>query len=171
MERLTPKQERFAQAFASGDYESASAVYREVYDADGSKPETVWKRACELLANGKVKGRVTELRREAAARAGVTLESHLTELARLKEKALDAGQTSAAVVAETNRGKVSGLYVERHENVGPERQLTESDLISLLSQAVKARPDLLGSLVEACGFDPQHLVPLAATSSGNGLTH
>jgi hypothetical protein len=43
----------------------------------------------------------------------VNYESHITELARIKEEALKKKSFSAAVNAETNRGKAAGLYIDR----------------------------------------------------------
>jgi len=43
----------------------------------------------------------------------VTYDTHVAELARIKEMALKKNSFSAAVNAETNRGKAGGLYIER----------------------------------------------------------
>ena len=43
----------------------------------------------------------------------VTYDTHVAELARIKELALKKNSFSAAVNAETNRGKAGGLYIER----------------------------------------------------------
>jgi hypothetical protein len=43
----------------------------------------------------------------------VTLASHLAELTRLRERALDAKQVAAAVQAEHYRGKAAGHYEDR----------------------------------------------------------
>ncbi len=40
-------------------------------------------------------------------------ESHVAELARIKDAALRKNSFSAAVNAETNRGKAAGLYIDR----------------------------------------------------------
>ena len=39
-----------------------SDAYREAFDAENMKPETIHKRASELMGNGEVTGRVQELR-------------------------------------------------------------------------------------------------------------
>ena len=43
----------------------------------------------------------------------VTMETHLAELARMREEAIAHGQISAAVQAEHYRGKASGLDQDR----------------------------------------------------------
>lgn len=57
---LTAKQENFCQAIASGM--NQSDAYRSAYDAGNMKPETVQSKACLLMAEGKVKNRVTLLK-------------------------------------------------------------------------------------------------------------
>lgn len=60
MPDLTPKQEAFCIAYIETG--NASEAYRKAYDAENMKPETVTKRASELLANGDIAGRCAELR-------------------------------------------------------------------------------------------------------------
>jgi len=58
---LTQKQESFAQNIADGM--TQADAYRVAYDcAPTTKPETIQKRACELMAEAKVKNRVKRLR-------------------------------------------------------------------------------------------------------------
>lgn len=58
---LTDKQEKFAQCIADGM--TQADAYRAAFNVSpDSKPETAQKRACELMANGEIAGRVAELR-------------------------------------------------------------------------------------------------------------
>jgi len=57
---LTTKQEKFAQEVASG--KSQADAYRAAFDCARSKPETVIKRASELMTNRDIAGRVDELK-------------------------------------------------------------------------------------------------------------
>lgn len=57
---LTPKQEKFAQCVADGM--TQADAYRAAYSAGGMKAETIQKKACGLMAQGKVRGRVDELK-------------------------------------------------------------------------------------------------------------
>jgi phage terminase small subunit len=102
-----PRHERFAQHLAKGH--SAS----EAYEKAGYKPNR--QAASRLLSKVDVQGRVQELQDVGAQRAEMTVEGHLDKLQELRDKALEAGQHSAAITAEQLRGKVSGYYVERHE--------------------------------------------------------
>ena len=56
---------------------------------------------------------VGKLKEERLEKHKVTYDTHVAELARIKEMALKKNSFSAAVNAETNRGKVGGLYIER----------------------------------------------------------
>ena len=112
---LTPKQDNFCLAYLETG--NASEAYRRAYDAKRMKDETIAKRAHELMANGKIAGRLDELRRPAVEAAQVTLADHLRQLADLRDKALSAEQFGPAITAEINRGKAAGLYVERSQTV------------------------------------------------------
>lgn len=130
---LTPKREAFAQAVASGM--SQADAYRSAFDAARMKPETIQSAASRLMADSKVSARVDEIRGPIVKKAQMTLESHLADLKMLRDKALEAEQYSAAITAETNRGKAAGLYTEKHEltgpNGGPVETVTRIELVTL----------------------------------------
>lgn len=58
---LTPKQEAFAQAIASGM--TQADAYRSAYNADKQKDATLWSNASRLMADSKVLARVDDLRK------------------------------------------------------------------------------------------------------------
>ena len=115
-QKLTPKQDAFCRKFL--ELKSASAAYREVYDAANSKPETVHQNATTLLNNTKVATRLDELRAKADRYTEITLEEVSTALRTALEQALDRGQSGAAVAAAMGLGKLGGL-VRRLTNPGP----------------------------------------------------
>jgi phage terminase small subunit len=85
---LTPKQELFAQEVASG--KTQADAYRAAYDVKPTtKPETTYKRACELMADGNISGRIAELRGAAAERVVWTMADSLDVLSTIA-KGLDA---------------------------------------------------------------------------------
>ena len=118
MAKLTEKQERFCLSYIETG--NASEAYRRNYDCSKSTEASVWRKAKELLDNGKVAARIEELRAPVREKAQITLEQHLNDLKRLRDLAEQEGKYSAAVTAETNRGKASGLYVEQVEHKGIE---------------------------------------------------
>jgi phage terminase small subunit len=114
---LTQKQEAFCLAYIE-TAGNASEAYRRAYNAENMQPLTINKRASELLCNSDIAGRLSELRAPAIKKAQITLEQHLNDLKRLRDLAEASEKYGPAIQAEVNRGKASGLYVERVENTG-----------------------------------------------------
>ena len=114
---LTPKQEAFAIAVASGM--TQADAYREAFNVKPTtKPESVLQLASRLMAKVNIRSRVDELKKPIIEAAGITLESHLARLEHLGKKAEDAESYTAAISAEVARGKVAQLYTERIEHTG-----------------------------------------------------
>lgn len=112
---LSGPEEKFCLALIKSG--NGSESYREAFP--NSKKwgvETVAVKASQLKATDRVQIRLKDLRAQLRETTGITLEEHLRELRELRELAKESGQLSAAISAETNRGKVSGLYVEKVEN-------------------------------------------------------
>lgn len=74
---LTLKQENFCLAYVETG--NASEAYRRSYNAERMKPETITKRASELLSNGVIAGRLAELRVPIIEKTGINLERVLIE--------------------------------------------------------------------------------------------
>ena len=86
---LTAKQEAFAQAIADGM--TQADAYRHAYDVGvDTKPETIWSKASELMADGKVSGRVRELKEQLSAKQLWTREKSIEAL----EFALDLAKSN-----------------------------------------------------------------------------
>jgi phage terminase small subunit len=92
---LTPKQEAFVLAYIG--LGNASVAYRRAFNAAKMKPNTVEKRACELLKNGKVMGRIAELRGKAADKAVLTRAWVLERLMRSARIAMGEERITVAV--------------------------------------------------------------------------
>jgi len=110
---LTAKQEAFCIAYIETG--NASEAYRRAYAADNMQPQVVNVKASTLLANGKIKVRLQELRAPVVKAAQITLTQHLDDLKRLRDLAEASEKYGPAVAAEMARGKVSGLYVDKVE--------------------------------------------------------
>tara|TARA_R110000744_G_scaffold371480_2_gene482503 strand:- start:1085 stop:1489 length:405 start_codon:yes stop_codon:yes gene_type:complete len=111
-DRLTPKQEAFARVYV--ETSNASEAYRQSYNVgENTKPETVWRKACEVLANGKVGARVAELQLAAQERTLVTVESITKELEAARKKAEGLGNPGAMTGAIMGKAKVNGLLIEK----------------------------------------------------------
>jgi len=106
---LTTKQENFCQKYVETG--NASEAYRYGYDTSRMKPESVHRKAKELMDNGNVAARIAELKSRAAAKHDVTVATLLRELEEARTIALscETPQTSAAVSATMGKAKLCGL--------------------------------------------------------------
>ena len=108
-------QRRFAEFLVFGD-ENGQLTQSEAAIKAGYSPKRARQEGSELT-NPKLSPLVVkligELREERIRKHEVTYEGHVAELSRLREAALKKGSFSSAVNAETNRGKVAGLYIDR----------------------------------------------------------
>lgn len=80
---FTPKQEKFCQEFVKCG--NASEAYRLSYNAKNMKPETINRKAKELLDIGKISARIAELNAEiksAAIADAREIQETLTKLLR-----------------------------------------------------------------------------------------
>ena len=68
---------------------------------------------------------IKELRQEAQEKYGVNYQSHLQEMAKLRDEARKLKQMSPAVTAEKNRGQVGGLYIDRQVNINANVDLSK----------------------------------------------
>ena len=92
---LTPKREAFAQAVANG--KTQADAYREAFNAANMKPETIWSKASELMADGKVAARVEELRELLASKQLWSREDSVNTLKSIIESSDKASDTISAV--------------------------------------------------------------------------
>ena len=135
--RLTEMQRRFAEHLIFGGPEGP------VNKSEAAKMAGYSEKRCRQegteLTNPRLSPLVVkyigELREEKMLKYGVTYESHIAELARIKDLALKKSSFSAAVNAETNRGKAGGLYIDRKIiKHGKLEDLTEDQLIMKMAQ-------------------------------------
>ena len=113
--RLTEMQKRFAEFIVfggpNGPMTQAEAAIAAGYSANSARQEG------SSLLNPRLSPLVVQyvghLKEERLEKHKVTYDTHVAELARLREAALKKNSFSAAVNAETNRGKAGGLYIER----------------------------------------------------------
>ena len=113
MRGITSKQEAFCQAIISGG--TQADAYRSAYSTANMKSKTVDEEACAIMKNPTIINRIAELRAPAVRAAGMTLESHLADLQRLRNMAVKDKQYAAAITAETSRGRAAGFYVDKKE--------------------------------------------------------
>ncbi len=107
---LTAKQEKFCQGVAKGL--TYSDAYREAYDADKMKTETINRKAKELIDNGKVAARIDKLKQRALKRYDLTVDDIITELEEAREIAKETKTSAAMVSASMGKAKLLGLVTD-----------------------------------------------------------
>ncbi len=115
---LTPKQEKFCQQYILNGG-NASNAYRSAYDAGRMKPATIWRKANELLNNGKVTARVEQLRDEINAQAIADIaerQKFWTDIMRSP-----AEDTKDRLKASELLARSQGDFIERREISGAGR--------------------------------------------------
>jgi phage terminase small subunit len=146
MQKLTPKQEKFAQSIASGM--SQAAAYRE---SDNLKPtksmDAIHIAASVLASDGRIVKRIAELRAPIIKKVGITLENHLNELQILRDLAKNDAKYGPAIQAEIARGKASGLHVEKHEHTGKDGAPIQTITTDMTPKQVKAIREMLNDQV------------------------
>jgi len=127
---LTPSHKKFCVLYVQG-MSGAEAARRAGFTKHkfGAKAQgSALLRRNPLIAN-----HIIELLQKERERQNVSIESHLTELSRLRDEAVDTGQISSAISAEVSRGKVAGLYIEKKEvTVNKVEAMSDEELQSKL---------------------------------------
>ena len=135
--RLTEMQKRFAELLVYGT-ENGPVTKSEAAIMAGYSKDRARREASELT-NPKYSPLVVqyigELKEEKLKKFEVTYDGHVAELGKIRERALKKGAWSAAVNAETNRGKAAGLYIDRKIiKTGKLEDLSEQELEAKMKQ-------------------------------------
>ena len=135
--RLTEMQKRFAEALVFGT-ENGPVTKTEAAVLAGYSKDRARQEGSELT-NPKqhplVLQYIGNLKEEKLKKYEVTYDGHVAELGKIRERALKKGAWSAAVNAETNRGKAAGLYIDRKIiKTGKLEDLTEEELESKMQK-------------------------------------
>jgi phage terminase small subunit len=112
---LTPKQEKFAQAVASGM--TQADAYRHAYNAENMADSTIWSRASELAADGKVSGRIKALQEFAAIDALWSLEMSIKTKRQALQIGIEKGDSRAIIQASESLDKLYGFEPARKVDI------------------------------------------------------
>ena len=149
--RLTEMQQRFAEYLVFGGPEGP-VNKSEAAELAGYSKKRCRQEGSELTnprLSPLVVKHIDELKQERMLKFGVTYESHIAELARIKDLALKKSSFSAAVNAETNRGKAGGLYIDRKIiKHGKLEDMTEEQLEMKMAQIEEDYAGLLSDDAE-----------------------
>ena len=131
-DKLTDKQEKFAQAVASGS--DQATAYRQCYSCDGWADSSVWCEASKLRSHTKVSQRIKELQAQNEQQEIWTRRNLMERLERIAEDArqarnrpildadgnlvgtqIDAAAARVELQAADQAAKIIGAYTERRE--------------------------------------------------------
>lgn len=104
---LTVKQENFCLKYIETG--NASEAYRQSYDAEKMKPETVNRKAAELMADGKITARIDALQAEHYERHKLTVDDLLAELEEARQIAKEKENAAAMTSATMGKAKLLGF--------------------------------------------------------------
>ena len=137
--KLTPKQEKFAQVYVQTG--NASEAYRQAYDASKMKPETITRKAFDLMQDGNVTARLKEIREELAKASQISLKELLEELEQARQAALgcESPQSSAAVAATMGKAKLLGLDKVIIDHQSSDRSMSPKCHADAVLDALKAK--------------------------------
>lgn len=128
---------------------SRSEAYRRAYPGNQTD-ESIWASSAKLDNNKTIRAWLRYAQRQGAIQASCTFESHLNELAALRDEAKAAGNYGAAVNAEVNRGKVAGLYIERTLDLTKAKQ-SDTKALEILERLLG--PDAAINAAQRLGLD------------------
>lgn len=131
---LSPRHKKFCQLYIQG-MSGAEAARRAGFTKHkfGAKAQG----SALLRRNPLIRNHIIDLMTRERERSAVSMESHLTELSRLRDEAADSGQISSAISAEISRGKVAGLYIEKKEvTVNKIESMSDDELRAKLQELI-----------------------------------
>lgn len=108
---LPPKQEKFCQVYIETGI--ASEAYRQAYNTEGWKPNSVHINASKLLSDTKVALRIEELQAEHQERHNVTIDSLTEEYEEHRLAAFEDEQYAVCNTATTGKAKIHGLIADK----------------------------------------------------------
>ena len=133
-------QKRFAEILVFGTEDGPVTKTEAAALAGYSKNQA--RQEGSTLTNPKLYPLVVQyigkLKEERLKKYEVNNEGHVAELGKIRERALKKGAWSAAVNAETNRGKAAGLYIDRKIiKTGKLEDLSEQELENKMKQILE----------------------------------
>jgi phage terminase small subunit len=107
MQKLSPKQERFAREYLL-DLNATQAAIRAGYS-----PKTAQEQASRLLSNVMVAARVAELKAKRAEKADRTAQDVLNDIIAVTAQARDEGDLKTALKGLELQGKHLGMFTDK----------------------------------------------------------
>ena len=116
-DNLTSKQEKFCINVVKGM--TYSDAYRDVYDIENYKDESLYVKASELMKNPKIKSKIEELRKpvqdKIKKQIEFTIDNAINELDEARLLAKDKFKTADMISATMGKAKILGIIVDKSE--------------------------------------------------------
>ena len=155
LKRLKPQQQQFLDYYLHKDMMQTEAARQAKY-----KNPTV--QAVRLLRNPVVQERLQEMRLEAQARFGVTVDKSVRDLKKLRDQAWEMGKFSEAIRAEELRLKAAGLLINKQhvlkEDITASTKEEIAQKLEDFKRLAEGRMRNVTPDVEAIEHDPQDIV-------------
>ena len=123
---LTPKQEKFCQEFKKCG--NQTEAYKKAYGCKGWKPETITKRASELMQNGDISGRIAELQEKIEKKNILSSQQLQEELTRY---ILDEREEECIVTEGVGKGYSKSRLMNK--KVAPKDKLKAIELLAKIA--------------------------------------
>lgn len=123
MSKLTPKQEKFCKEYIKTG--NASEAYKNSYDAENMKPDTIYPAASRLLADCKIDARIKELQKELEKEFKFTALDAFKEFEEARQMAKMKEETNVMVTATTQKSKLFGLMTDNLKIEMPKVSVTD----------------------------------------------
>jgi phage terminase small subunit len=155
LKRLKPQQQQFLDYYLHKDMTQTEAARQAGY-----KNPTV--QAVRLLRNPVVQERLQEMRLEAQARFGVTVDKSVRDLKKMRDQAWEMGKFSEAIRAEELRLKAAGLLINKQhvlkEDVTASTKEEIAQKLEDFKRLAEGRMRNVTPNVEAIDHEPQDIV-------------
>lgn len=152
MKRLTPQHQKFLDNYMYRDMTQTASAREAGY----ANPSVA---AVRLLRNPVVQERLEEMRLEAKAKFGVTVDKSVRDLLKLRDEAWAMGKFGDALRAEELRLKATGLLVNKshvtHEDV---TALTKEQMLEKLDEFRRLADSRMKNITPIEG-EAQEIVP------------
>jgi phage terminase small subunit len=106
---LTQKQENFCLAYIQNG--NAAESYKKCYNTENMKPESIYRKATELMATVTITARIKELRDKAESKAIITLEQRKELLSRFAWEE----ESDKAMKAIDLLNKMDSVYIQKNQ--------------------------------------------------------
>lgn len=123
---LTGKQKKFCQEYIKSG--NQTEAYKKAYGCANWKPETITKRASELMQNGDIMGRISELQEKVDKKAILSSQQLQEELTRY---ILDEKEEECIVTEGTGKGYSRSRLMNK--KVTPKDKLKAIELLAKLA--------------------------------------